>query len=597
MGRLDVQTPYVVGRWVKGADHYDRQSLIEYLLTAQDTAIWVVGTRRMGKTSLLRQIELMNDPADSPYLPVYWDLQGFATVEQLTEDLCWGMESCAHRFVGLDLDWDELRACDVATLLRRVCRALRLQNRQLLLLIDEAEALIQVSQSNPTWLARLRKALQEGSLRTILVSTRQLAQLTDESSGWMTSPFLFGFHLVVLWPLKRDGAAALVRQLQGRGPVQVDDALVEQILHYTNHHPYLIQSLCDRLYGVDEQGQGYLRPIQEDDLVVSHMLADYFQFDFQRLTEIERALLLAVAARAPMTQTELAEFLAPADGARLPVTLQALQELGHLRREGDAWVVGSEFLRRWLLLYHGLEEEPSNVAAPAPASIAVEERLSEANVAQVAAELGVAAERLHSPTQIQVQTASDFFHLVRSFFYEIRHLVEQDEGYRLLVTQGTLSEPVLRSEEEIQIALKHWLQPMCRAANINLDRESQTGRGLLDFKLSIGRELRCLVEVKLYSSAKLQAGLGIQLPIYLLADRSIYGIYVPVFLESTDYNVRVRELNALAMVRARSHNIVIDVIDLRAWRPRSASKAEVAEDPARYVPPAVGGPDDAGADA
>lgn len=577
-----MQTPYVVGRWVRGAEHYDRQSLIEFLLNSQDTAIWVVGTRRMGKTSLLRQIELMTAHPDSPYVPVYWDLQGLATAEELIEDLCWGMESEAQRFTGLDLDWDLLRQLDVVRILRRVNRELRRHQRQLLLLIDETEALLKIGQTNPTWLARLRGVLQDGSLRTIIVSTRQLSQLTDQSSEWMTSPFLFGFAMVILWPLKREGAAALVRQAQGRGPVRADDALVDQILRYTNHHPYLIQLLCERLYQVDDQGQGYLRPIQEDDLVVTHMLADYFHFDFQRLSETERTLALAVAERGAVDQAELAATLPPADAARLPVLLQSLMELGHLRREGELWAVGSEFLRRWLLLYQEVIEVPA--AAEGVGVSGLEGQLNEANVAQMAARLGVAPVRLHVLTATPVQTASEFFWLVRKFFHEIRHLVEQDEGYRLLITQGPDGSPMLRSEEEIQIALKHWLQPMCRAANINLDRESQTGRGLLDFKLSIGREFRCLVEVKLYSSAKLQDGLGIQLPIYLLADRSIYGIYVPVFLESTDYEVQMRELNALATVRAKSHGVVIDVIDLRAWRPRSASKAELAEDPARYAP-------------
>jgi hypothetical protein len=90
------------------------------------------------------------------------------------------------------------------------------------------------------------------------------------------------------------------------------------------------------------------------------------------------------------------------------------------------------------------------------------------------------------------------------------------------------------------------------------------------------------VEVKLFSSAKLQDGLGIQLPIYLLADRCLYGIYVPIFLETNDYDVQMRELHALATNRAHSHGVVIDVIDMRAWKPRSASKAELADDPARY---------------
>jgi hypothetical protein len=123
---------------------------------------------------------------------------------------------------------------------------------------------------------------------------------------------------------------------------------------------------------------------------------------------------------------------------------------------------------------------------------------------------------------------------------------------------------------------------MCRAANIEMDREAQSGRGFLDFKFSLGFDFRCLVEVKLYSSAKLQDGLGIQLPIYLMADRCLYGIYVPIFLEVKDYEVQMRELHALATNRAHTHGVVIDVIDMRAWKPRSASKADQPDDPARY---------------
>ena len=52
-----MRNPYTVGRWLRGADHYGREQLLEYLISAEDPAIWVVGTRRMGKTSLLRQLE------------------------------------------------------------------------------------------------------------------------------------------------------------------------------------------------------------------------------------------------------------------------------------------------------------------------------------------------------------------------------------------------------------------------------------------------------------------------------------------------------------------------------------------------------------
>ena len=42
-----MRNPYIVGRWLKGNDHYGRHKLMEHLLTTTDQAIWLVGTRRI----------------------------------------------------------------------------------------------------------------------------------------------------------------------------------------------------------------------------------------------------------------------------------------------------------------------------------------------------------------------------------------------------------------------------------------------------------------------------------------------------------------------------------------------------------------------
>lgn len=607
-------TPYIVGRWVRGDEHYDRQSLIDYLLNTHDTAIWVVGTRRMGKTSLLRQIEHLAEQPGSPYAPLFWDLQGSATPQDLTQELCWIIDLAAER---LGLAQEEVETFnllgDAVTILRQLSRLLLRQNRQLLLLVDEAEVLLDVSERDPAWLARLRKAMQEGHLRTIMTSTRQLGQLTERSMEWTTSPFLFGFHMVVLWPLKREGAAALVRQLQGHAPVDVDETVLDDILRYTYHHPYLIQYLCEKLYCVDAEGVGHLRTVRDEDLTVDPLLAGYFHLDYQRLNELEQRILLHVAVQGTVPDADLVAYLGEQHTARLPGLLQALRELGHLRETADGWTVGSEFMRRWLLIemgdaYRQVEATPADTpAAETPvsepavsetAASAIEtskptasepttvesERLDESNIDSLARRLGVSVDRVRALTNYQIRSEAEFFGVVRSFFYEIRHLVEQDEGYRLLVTNDAEGKPTLRSEEEIQIALKHWLRPMCRALNIDMDRESMTGRGLLDFKFSIGHDFRCLAEVKLYHSAKLQDGLSLQLPIYLMADKVTYGIYVPIFLETGGYGEQVRSLQALASTRARSHGVVLEVVDIRAARPRSASKADAIDDVTRYRP-------------
>lgn len=606
-----VQSPYVVGRWVRGAEHYDRQGLIEYLLAAPDTAIWVVGTRRMGKTSLLRQIELVTAQKRAHLVPLFWDLQGCTDPATLTLELLQAIEDAAERFADLDLDFASLRQEDAVGMLRRLSRALVRQGQQLLLLMDEAEVLVQVAQIDPAWLARLRKALQEGHLRTIITSTRLLTQLTDQSAGWMTSPFLFGFHLVRLWPLRQEGAANLVHQSQGDCPVAVEPAVLDAILRITNHHPYLVQYLCERLYVPGGSGCGTLRAPTDDDLVLDHILAGLFVLDYQHLDAVERRLLLTVVeadvtGSDVVTPEHLAAAVGPACEVRLPELLRGLEELGHLRQVAQGWTVGSEFLRRWLRLHLDEFRAELDAAAPGPmpalssaaetATASVPESPAEPasepagkataelsiNLETAARALRVSADRLRALEAAQIHSEAEFFDVVCSFFVEIRHLVEQDEGYRMLVNAHPEQGVTLKSEEEIQIALMHWLRPMCRALNIDMNRESLTGRGLLDFKFSIGHDFRCLAEIKLYQSVKLAEGLGTQLPIYLLADKSRYGIYVPIFLESADYVGRMAALQALAAARDQSHGVTIEVIDIRAWRPKSASKADGPDDPDRY---------------
>jgi len=111
-----------------------------------------------------------------------------------------------------------------------------------------------------------------------------------------------------------------------------------------------------------------------------------------------------------------------------------------------------------------------------------------------------------------------------------------------------------------------------------------TGRGFLDFKFSIGHDFRCLAEVKLFHSARLEDGIGIQLPTYMIADRARYGIYVPIFLDPSGYLEAVAKLEQLAGERAQSHGVEIGVVDIRAWKPAPASRAGEIEERNRYYP-------------
>jgi hypothetical protein len=69
---------------------------------------------------------------------------------------------------------------------------------------------------------------------------------------------------------------------------------------------------------------------------------------------------------------------------------------------------------------------------------------------------------------------------------------------------------------------------LCEAANVDITREANIGRGPVDFKFSAGWHRRALIEVKLMASSKLRHGVELQLPQYLFSERISCAYYVCV---------------------------------------------------------------------
>ncbi|MCC6458497.1 MAG: ATP-binding protein [Caldilineaceae bacterium] len=344
-----MRIPYVVGRWVRGRNHYGRERLTEHLLHAPDSAIWLLGTRRMGKTSMLKQLELVTSAPDSRYVPLFWDMQGCESARELSDELFYALMDVADRFAAVGVDVNSFSGQDALLILRSLARALMEQEKRLLLLVDEAEVLINIARQDPAWVGRLRRMMQDHRVRTIMTSTKLLAELNKLTSEWTTSPFLFGFNLVSLTRLDEDSARALVRQLQGDQEVLAPDGVVDDVLIHTNGQPYLIQYLCQRLFETDEQGNGRLRAVREEDLTTDHILTGFFQNDFQHLTKTERRLLLAVAELTIAKEKELLVVLNDLPPRKIQMYLYGMERLGYLRQIFGQWAVGNEFLRRWVM--------------------------------------------------------------------------------------------------------------------------------------------------------------------------------------------------------------------------------------------------------
>ncbi len=369
-----MRNPYIVGRWLRGSEHYGRERLLEYLISATDPAMWVVGTRRMGKTSLLRQLEwlLQRPQAETNAVPLFWDLQGSETKDDFDYELFLAVEDEMARFQAYGIDVSALYGQDAIHILRSLQRGLRQHGKHLLLLIDEAEALISLAQNDYQALARLRKAFQSGGMRTIITATKLLMQLNDLTRHWLTSPFLFGFSLVNLWSLEPTASVDLVVQKQSDIPVDVDQERIEQILKHTHRHPYLIQTLCYHLFEVKNE-RGALREIREEDIHADHLLSSFFEIDFKHLSPTERQILLTVARQGIISEEELVAKIDNESIDQISKYVYGMNRLGYLQqafsRDGPKtpplsdstsseprpkgntlrWTIGNEFLRRWML--------------------------------------------------------------------------------------------------------------------------------------------------------------------------------------------------------------------------------------------------------
>ena len=276
-----MRNPYITGPYVAGRRHYGRHGLLDHLLHGEANAYWVIGNRRIGKTSLLRQLEalaLAGETGERRYLPIFWDMQGCNAFDSLGCYLVDALQERLAEIQALGFPMERMQEANVLTLLPALRRAARNAGRELLLLCDETEVLINLASTEPELAQRFHAELTRGAgLRVVAVSTRRIYQLHAVSASWPTSPFLAGFDMSqTLGRLDPESALALVTQAQANELVRADPAVIETICDLTNHHPYLIQLLCSRVF----QPEGFLRPVEAADLAVDPLLGGFINNDF-----------------------------------------------------------------------------------------------------------------------------------------------------------------------------------------------------------------------------------------------------------------------------------------------------------------------------
>ena len=109
-------------------------------------------------------------------------------------------------------------------------------------------------------------------------------------------------------------------------------------------------------------------------------------------------------------------------------------------------------------------------------------------------------------------TQADFERWLTDLAFAFKTAVEDNGLWRALWNDGIARN---RPEKIVQVIARATWTEHCRATNIDITREADCGRRLVDFKFSQGWTMRGLVEVKPSRAASLHTVPQTQLPIYL----------------------------------------------------------------------------------
>ncbi len=321
----DSVVPFVIGQWVRGPRFYGREAEIAGLLDARRRWLWIAGLRRIGKTSLLKQLDDLSG-ADSRRVPLFWDLQGVGSAEELGLTFTDALLDAEEALTRHGIPFSEIEDGDLFASIDKLARAFQGRGTELLLLIDEADELMTIDRSAPGLVARLWQAIGAfEAARVVLASSLRLC----DHGGVGIEPFEKPGFLGAL----TDGEArSLLRQDRlpaGSWPA-FDEACVEAIRDGCGNHPMLLQIVAKRCLETGDAEEA-LRQVAAD-RSVQHMLA----VDFDLLASAEQELLRSLALGDLPFDTE-------------PAAVERLLRLGLIRQsEPGGLDVSNRFLAAWL---------------------------------------------------------------------------------------------------------------------------------------------------------------------------------------------------------------------------------------------------------
>jgi hypothetical protein len=302
-GQVSISTlaPYETRAPVTGSRFFGREYEISRILGNPDTNHAILGIRRIGKTSLLREIErLFREERDSAHV-VYLDCSDLLTTDDYVREVVRKLNPRElprlhlQRYVFFFPDF-----------LERMRRAYK---RKITFFLDEIDNLVIMQRGTWELFRMLRASSNKGACQYILAGFREAMR----EQYVLDSPFYnFAQEIRLSEFTRRQARDLIVTPMENlRVRIRNEEVVVGRIYDETAGHPNLIQYYCMILLkrldisGVREISPESLIDVYADEGFKSHLLTSFMQNTRNR----EKALVYAILMAA--TETEGRGFSHP----------------------------------------------------------------------------------------------------------------------------------------------------------------------------------------------------------------------------------------------------------------------------------------------
>ncbi len=324
---------------VSGETFVGREDLLDELLEGASRHL-LIGTPRIGKTSVLRQVQFRAHQRRQPAF--YLSLEGVTNREKLQAHLFRHLRWDKHDwfdFQSINFDVTLLKKADLFDALFELDR--KLENRPLFLLFDEAQFLVELCQVSPNLLQEWRGAL-EGfkSFRTIFVALPRISELGELMRGWLSSPFFNGLPTTELSVFTVPEAETLIRQ----PGVELRSTQLAETLEYADHHPFFLQVLCRTLYRNGTLDK--LTPEKFKEAYHSVPMNGILLNAFAAMNGEEKSVMQAVHQKG-IASLQALRAAFPASRS-LESTLYKLVNYGYLKKVSGGYKIINAFWSKWL---------------------------------------------------------------------------------------------------------------------------------------------------------------------------------------------------------------------------------------------------------